>query len=128
MRKLPKFSEHSCDGVTTLAPSPGLIADIRHGVRSGQRYSYIVYLDGQGMKWKIVPTVVVKSGKISALRLYHRNSAGGRGFHSQGQNALGTQEGLRDLVQQIRSHEDYDAAGRLDPRLRQRTEEVRRVL
>src|SRR5258708_5859386 len=112
MGELSKFSERSFCGVTTLPPILGLIADIRHGVRSGPRYSYIVYLDGQGVKWKIVPTIVAKSGKISALHLYHRNSAGRRGSHSPGHSAWGTHEGLRDLVQYIHHHEEYEAAGR----------------
>src|SRR5689334_17030855 len=128
MGKLSKFNEHTFYGIAAPPQVQGLAGEIRYSERGGQRYAYIIYRDASGIKWRIMPSIVATSGKISALRLYHRNSEGGRGFHSQGQTVWGTHEGLRDLIAYIRNHEEYEASGRLDDHLRQRTEEVRHAL
>jgi len=40
--------------------------------------------------------------------LYHRNSWGRKGFHSQGRSAWGTHGGVQELISYVREHEIYE--------------------
>jgi len=90
-------------------PVPGLRKEVRHGIRAGKPYSYIVFLDSAGIKWKILPTLTPK-GRIQTLNLLHRNSYGSQGFHQQ-ESAWGTTQGLGDLLRRIKEHELYELTG-----------------
>lgn len=81
---------------------PGLNTEIRQG----KNYSYIVFLENQLIKWKVIPQLS-HHRKVARLNLYHRNRTR-NGFHSQYQSAWGTPSGLRDIIQYIRDHELYD--------------------
>jgi hypothetical protein len=71
---------------------PGLQCDIRHGHQHDQPYSYLVFLDERGVKWKIRPRLSPR-GRVAGLGLFHRNRFGRAGFHSQHQSAWGTRGG-----------------------------------
>lgn len=86
---------------------PGLQVAVRHGTREGHPYSYIIYRDHAGIKWKIIPAITPK-GRVKSVRLHHRNRYRRQGFHSQGKWAWGTPKGVRDLVVYIQNHEDYE--------------------
>ena len=85
---------------------PALCCEIRHGQQQGQSYSYLVFLDEQGIKWKIVPQLT-HNRRIASLKLFHRNQFGRRGFHSQ-KREWGNKSGLRDLISSIANHESYE--------------------
>lgn len=114
-----KFSKYTGTDFYGLSSEPlsrdlnkiGLQGEVRHGVRQGQPYSYIVFRDDKSIKWKIIPTVSHR-GRIGSLRLYHRNKFGRRGFHSQGNLAWGTRGGLRELLEYIIKHDEWDRGGR----------------
>ena len=109
MNRLGHFNDQSFYGIL---PKTGnlreLTAEVRHGKRKGVVYSYIVFLDERGLiKWKIIP-VITHRGKIRSLHLYHRNTYGNKGFHSQIVSAWGTPKGLRDLIDYIHKHEVFE--------------------
>src|SRR5687767_7584367 len=89
-----------------------LTCSLRHGVVQEREYSWLDFCDERGPKWRIKPTAFSKKGIPSSLRLYHRNSRGRRGFHSQKQYAWGTRAGFRELISYIVKHEEYEKSGR----------------
>ena len=99
------------DGVTFYGssvggenPIPGLRKEIRHGKQNKSSYSYVVFSDDAGIKWKIIP-VLNRKGSVGSLKLFHRNSKGCKGFHSQRQPQWGTTQGIVNLAEYIRRHE-----------------------
>jgi len=113
MRKLTCYTGEDFYGIDLSAEVvPALHCEVQHGLKHGQPYSYILFSDAQGIKWKILPTQWGKHGKARGrpafLRLYHRNTWGPRGFHSQREGAWGTSGGIRDLIATIRRHEAFE--------------------
>jgi len=86
----------------------GLRAEVKHGVKQGRSYSYIVFHDTQGIKWKIFPSTFSRWDTPGSLRLHHRNKFGRKGFHSQRKLAWGTAAGLNELIDYITNHEEYE--------------------
>lgn len=112
MKRLRNYTGTDFYGVAALVVA-GLEAEVRHGLRQGRAYSYLVFRDEAGIKWKIIPSVSHR-GRVQSPRLHHRNRYGRRGFHSQHQRARGTSTGLRDLVAYIRRHEEYERRQRVE--------------
>jgi hypothetical protein len=113
MTRLREFSSDDFYGVRISEDAVlGLRCEIRVNIRRGQPYSQIVFLDDEGIKWKIVPVQFEKKpgreyGRPIRLQLYHRHSVDQTGFQEHGQADRGTTEGLRRLVEYIRKHEAY---------------------
>ena len=83
---------------------PTLSGEVRHGVKHNQPYSYLAYLDEQGVKWQIEP-VADETGQVTHLQLHQRNRAGQTGFHAQCFRTENTATGLRAMVQYIKQAE-----------------------
>lgn len=107
-RKLDTFSGDSFYGVPlTSLFIEGLAVELRHGKRNGRDYSYIVYTDGESIKWRIEPLSITENKKLHGLKLMHRNRYGRSGFHTQTRE-WATPRGLRALLAAIREHESYE--------------------
>ncbi len=91
---------------------PGLLREIRHGVRQGEPYAYIVFLDKPGIKWKILP--VLDNGKLAGLDLYQRKRGGG-GFHSRGRSHQATKQQLQDMIEFITAEEQQQREAKQSP-------------
>lgn len=112
MVELRAFTDENFYGVRISEDAVlDLRCEVRLGVRRGQPYSYIVFLDDQGVKWKIMPAQFEKRGRVHGrpirLQVYHRDAVEQSGFQEHGSAARGTTEGLRELVEYIRKHETY---------------------
>lgn len=84
----------------------GLQQELRIGHRKEKAYPYLVFIDDSGrIKWKIFPNVN-HNNRIASLSVYHRNNS--KGFHSQNISEWGTDIGLRNCVNKIADHEDYE--------------------
>ena len=106
-KRFKKFNGQNFYGIDMgLLAVDGLSAEIRNGKQEGKNYSYVVFRDGNSIKWKIVPAVN-PAGTLRRLTLLHRNTYGRRGFHKQ-TFAWGNPTGLRELVDIIRKHEVYE--------------------
>ena len=113
MTRLREFSNDDFYGVRISEDAVlGLRCEIRLNIRRGQPYSQIVFLDDQGIKWKITPTQFEKKrgreyGRPIRMQVYHRDTVEQSGFQEHGEAERGTTEGLRRLVEYIRKHEAY---------------------
>jgi len=112
MPKLRAFSSDDFYGVSISEDAVlDLRCEVRLGIRRGQTYSYIVFLDDQGVKWEIMPAKFEKRGQEYGrpirLQVYHRDAVDQSGFQEHGEAVRGTTEGLRELVEYIRKHEAY---------------------
>lgn len=82
---------------------PSQAGDLRCGFR-GRKRPYIALSDNEGVRWKLIAMFTHRQ-KIHGLKLYHRNSYGRRGFHSQHVRASGTKKGLRELLAYVAKHD-----------------------
>lgn len=90
----------------------GLQTALQKRMLKGQVITTLTFSDEKGVKWEIKPTAFSKKSIPSFFRLYHRNSWGRRGFHSQGQGEYGgTSAGVRTLIEYVRKHEIYERGG-----------------
>ena len=108
MAKKLRYTDSDFYGVSPRNVN-GLTLDVRFGKRKGAKYAYVVYLDEKSIKWKIIPTVN-QNGRVRGLRLFHRNSWGRKGFHSQFVWTWGTPSGLREIISYIENHEKIEAS------------------
>ena len=74
----------------------GLRTEIKKGTRKGNPYYYMVFLDEEGIKWRIQP-------KRNSFELKHRNSRGKGREHIQ--LGLGNIVQLRKIIEE---HENYE--------------------
>ena len=79
---------------------PGLVAEVRHGTMTGRKCSYVVFRDDRGIKWRITPTRLGRTGLPLALRAVPRAELGKRG-----RGDAGTPTGFNNLVHHIRQCE-----------------------
>lgn len=87
----------------------GLKTALKNRTVQGETITTLTFLDEEGVKWEIKPTAFSKKGIPSMFRLYHRNTYGRRGFHSQHQCAWGGKSaGIRELMAYICKHEAYE--------------------
>ena len=78
----------------------GLVAEVRHGTMIGRKCSYVVFRDDRGIKWRITPTRLGRTGLPLALRAVPRAELGKRG-----RGDAATPTGFNNLVHHIRQCE-----------------------
>ena len=106
MSKPPQYDSESFYGLALPHPKliPNLICKIRHGAKDGMAYASLIYLDNQGIKWRIEPSLTGE-GQVQHFMLQQRNRTGQAGFHAQCFRAAPTPDGLRAIIQYIKQVE-----------------------
>jgi hypothetical protein len=86
---------------------PHLQCQIQQERKEGMTYLCLAFLDSQGIKWKIMPTLA-PDGKLQGLTAQRRNRRGRQGFHSQCVREQATLAGLNALIRYIKQCEVYE--------------------
>ena len=80
---------------------PGLRAEVCHGKMQGRDYSYITFSDDRGIKWRILPVRLSRTGSPTAIKAVARDRrVGERPRHEQA-----SPSGFNELVAYIQRRE-----------------------
>ena len=86
---------------------PSLVAEVRHGQLKGVACSYVVFSDGDGVKWRISPTMLGRAGLPMGIRATPR-----AGSIIRGLSAAATPTGVNNLIHYIKQCEGQGQAMR----------------
>ncbi len=80
---------------------PGLRAEVCHGTMQGRDYSYVTFSDDLGIKWRILPVRLSRTGFPTAIKAIARDRRSGeRPRHEQA-----SPSGFNELVAYIQRRE-----------------------
>lgn len=80
---------------------PGLRAEVCHGKMQGRDYSYVIFRDDRGIKWRILPVRLSRTGFPTAIKAVARDCrVGERPRHEQA-----SPSGFNELVAYIQRRE-----------------------